>query len=133
MDTQEQEVVIALIERAQAGEHLPFKLITNISEYFINRTSKRAIKSVIKSLTKSRDRVFKRYCRQVAVGEGDFEQLLICNALQDAAEFYKTEIRIITDMIDEYDEYLLTNINNLIGAILFEERPENKLWDHREQ
>ena len=133
MDTQEQDVVIALIERAQAGEHLPFKLITNISEYFVNRTSRRAIKSVIKSLIKSRDRVFKRYCKQVANGEGDFEQLLVCNALQDTAEFYKAEIRIITDMIDEYDEYLLTSINNLIGAILFEERPENKLWDHREQ
>jgi hypothetical protein len=133
LETQAKEIIRLLIERAESGEHVPFKLIQTMREYFTVRTSRRAIKSVIKTLQLNDKRIFKQYCKSTPTGNADVTKLLICNALQDAAEFYKEELKILTDMIDEYDEYLLTNINNLIGAVLFEERPVNKLWDHRSQ
>lgn len=131
--TQEQEIAKLLIERADSGEHVPFEFITTIREYFFTRASRKAVKRVIKTMQISHSRLFKRYCKSVVTGNSDVNNLLVCGILQKTITFYNKEYQIMTDMIDEYDEYLLTDINNLIGAILFEERPVNKLWDHRNQ
>lgn len=130
--TQEQEIAKLLIERASSGEHVPFKLIQTIQECFRTRTSRRAVKRVVKSLQASQDRLFKQYCKSIPSGKADVNTLLVCGVLKKTLGFYVEEYQILTDMIDEYDEYLLTDVNNLIGSILFEERPANKQWDHRE-
>ena len=133
MDTQDQDIVKLLIERAASGEHVPFKFISSMPEYFTTRTSRKAVKTVVKTIQHSHDKLFKQYCKNITTGTADVKDLLICGVLKETIVFYKEEYKILSDMIDEYDEYLLTNINNLIGAVIFEERPDNKLWDHREQ
>lgn len=124
-----QKITNDLIKYAESGKHVNFRLLRTWQEYFAIRRRRRAIGIIIKSLTTSRRKLLDRYCKDIPGQKTDFIKLLAYKALGDTLDFYIEEHRILSDMIDEYDFYILDG--NFGDFILYGGRPNNKLWDHR--
>ena len=124
-----QEILQVLLERADSGEHYEFRLITTWRDYFETRYSMRSVASVVRILTKAKRRTFKKYCKEVRAGEASFIKLLACNTLQSAIKFYIDEHNILFDMLEEFETYAARG--KFLDPILFGERLEQDLWDHR--
>lgn len=129
MNTQSQKLLTNIIDYAETGEPITFHFIRTWREYSTIRKSARRTKLLVKSLQASHNKVFKRYCKSIPDRKTSFTQLLVCNTLKSTAAFYLAEYRILQDMIEEFESYLLAG--NLLDAILLGYRSENKLWDHR--
>ena len=118
-----QEILTLLIDQAQE-EHTEFHIITTWAEFKYYWRQEKATKVVIKLLRNSANFVFNSYCKAVASGSADFNLLLAYSQLQDVVAYYEQELKIISDMTNEYDDYLVSNnfIFTLIGAMLGAER-----------
>ena len=127
MGAQLPELLIELVERADAGDHVQFELIQSWEEYILTYRKLRALQTVIKVLKTGSEKLLKLYCKDVKAGQADLNALLISQALADTINFYKEEFKIVHDMLDEYELYLLSG--NLLN---FGSRKEDTLWDHRE-
>ena len=123
------ELLSILLERAAEGEHCEFKLITTWREYWFVRRSMQSLKVIIRTLTKSYHRTFKRYCREVSKGNPSVAKLFACNALQTAIDFYIAEYNIQFDMVDEFETYAAKG--KFLDSLLFGARLEQDMWDHR--
>lgn len=66
------------------------------------------------------------------MGAGNFNQLLAYQQLLMVIKFYKHELEIFTDMVYEYEAYLLEDGNWFSSAILGMTRPVTELRDYRE-
>lgn len=129
MNTQSYNVLIELIERAKKEPPVPFKLIRTWREYVALRRIRRVTRSVVKSLESSRDNLFKTYCKAVITQSADVTKLLVYNTLSQTLAFYSQNLKTLTDMLDEYEMYLLAG--NFTDFLFLTQRPDNKLWDHR--
>lgn len=127
MDAQIPKILIELVERADTGDHIQFELIQSWEEYIRTYRKLRALQTVIKVLKTGSEKLFKFYCKDVKAGQADFNALLISQALVDTINFYKEELKVVHNMVDEYELYLLSG--NLLN---FGSRKEDTLWDHRE-
>lgn len=129
MNKESKQLISELLTYAETGEHCSFGFIQNWPDYAALKKSRRTLRSVIKILESSHRNTFNNYCRSVPCGSASFIKLLACNAVKNALAFYKQEYQTQTDMIDEYEMYLLHG--NLLKSFLYEQRPDYKLWDHR--
>lgn len=128
MDT-EKELLGILLDRADQGKHVEFKFIRTWREYWIVRGSLRSVEVVVKSLTKSYKTTFKKYCKAVTTGDASFIKLIACSALKSAITFYEEEYNILFDMLEEFETYAA--IGKFLDPLLFGQRLEQDLWDHR--
>jgi len=129
MNTQSYNILIELIERAKKEPPVSFKLIRTWREYVALRGIRRVTRSVVKSLESSRDNLFKTYCKAVITQSADVTKLLVYNTLSQTLAFYSQNLKTLTDMLDEYEMYLLAG--NFTDFLFLTQRPDNKLWDHR--
>lgn len=129
LSTQTKHLLIELIEHAEKDEHVSFKFIRTWQDYLTLRTSRKVIKSIIKSLMTAQKNLFRRYCKDISAGHPEFNRLLACDTLKSTISFYREEHMTIVNMLDEYETYLLSG--NLSDVFLLEQRPEDKLWDYR--
>ena len=124
----DKNLLVELITNTERGQHRPFQLLINYREYFRARKIRRAHKLLVASLKQSLDKQLKKYCKAITAGETEVIKLFAYCTINKVLEFYEEELRIINDMIDEYECYLE---GNLLDFILGLPRPANKLYDHR--
>ena len=117
-----------LITNTERGQHRPFQLLTNYREYSKARKVRRTHRLLVSSIKQSLDKQLKKYCKAIAAGETEVIKLFAYCTINKVLEFYEEELRIINDMVDEYECYLECN---LLDFILGLPRPANKLYDHR--
>ena len=129
MNTQSQELLRCLLERAEGGEHLRFRYIRTWSEYFAVICSKYSVWTVIKNLQSSADMFLKKYCKTLRTPDRSLVNLVVSKTLSDAVEFYREECWVLSHMLGEYQAYITSG--NFLNSILLRRRPEEKLWDHR--
>lgn len=128
MDTQK-ELLSVLLDRADKGKHLDFKFIKTWREYWTVRSSLRSVEIVVKNLTKSYNSTFKKYCKAIPAGEAQFIKLIACSTLRSAITFYEEEYNILFDMLEEFETYAARG--KFLDPLLFGQRPDQDLWDHR--
>jgi hypothetical protein len=124
------EILLQLIEHANAGKHAEFNYIRNWTDYRLAKRNVKALQYTVNALQTSCDRTFNTYCQEVRVGTADVTKLLAYTTLRTTLEFYKQELSIFTNMIYEYEAYLLEG--NYVYAFFGAERTDDELWDFRE-
>ena len=90
---------------------------------------RRAHMLLVASIKKSADKLFTKYCKSVTSGEADVLKLLAYGTIRNVLSFYEEELRIISDMVEEYEFYLASG--NWWDILFGMPRPYDKLWDHR--
>lgn len=123
------DLIAELVYNTERGQHRQFQYLRNYREYFRARRLKRALALLVSSIKQSLNRQFKNYCKAVTAGETDVIKLLAYCTTVKVLYFYEEELRIVNDMIIEYECYLVNG--NLLDFVLGCQRPEDKLWDHR--
>lgn len=125
-----QQTMAEIIERANAGKHMPFEYIRNWTDYRRRKVSRHALKLLIESLTYNTNSMLDQHCKAVINGCSDISQLLVRNVLLQTIKFYENELAMIEDMINEYEAYLMDG--NMLDSWLFNEyRPLSECWDRR--
>ena len=130
MQTNE-DLTFELIRKATFGSHTEFQFIRNRKEYFDNLRTRRAYLLLVSSIKKSSGKLFKSYCKDVVTSSDDVNKLLAYCTVSEVLRFYEEELDIISDMICEYEAYLMDTDNFLYAYLFNEQRPLSKLWDHR--
>ena len=129
MDIDIKELLVNLIDQAETSKNIEFRYIRAWNEYREVCKAYKYKKAVTKLLLASADTIFKKYCKEVSKQHGQFNKLLGYRSLASAAEFYSKDTKVIADMIDEYETYLLAG--NFLDFILGTQRSLDKMWDHR--
>ena len=129
MDTDIKELLVKLIDQAEASKNVEFRYIRSWKEYREVRKAHKYNKAVTKLLQASAKTVLKKYCKEVAEQRGQFNKLLVYRSLTSAAEFYNKDTEVLADMLDEYETYLVAG--NFLDLLTGSQRPFNKFWDHR--
>lgn len=129
MDNQEQQAILDLIEYAQAGNHMDFKLITFWTEYWKVRKLRRDLRGLIRCLKTSMKRLLKAHCKRVIKGIANVNDLVAYIMLEDLVLFEIEELRIVEDMLDEYKTYL--SKSSFMVALLGFERAYSDRYDFR--
>ena len=124
-----EDLISDLIYKAEASKSRQFRLLDSWQDYCEARKTRRAEILLVSSIRKSSNKLFKKYCKSVATGDTDVLNLIAYCTTLKILRFYENEIMIISEMIDEYECYLLDG--NLMDFVFAANRPDNKLWDHR--
>lgn len=107
MDEQAALLIISkILEQAQERKFTEFHLIDNFEEFLWYHDMEYSTKVVIKLLKRTSNNILKEYCKTVTSGISDVTQLLAYTQILDAVNFYKEELNIVTNMVDEYTRYL---------------------------
>lgn len=86
-------------------------------------------KQLINNLRYTHRLLFKKYCAAIPEHTTQINVLLVCNTIDTAIDFYKEELKIMTDMTDEYECYLLSG--NFLDFVFYGGRPDHKMKDYR--
>lgn len=125
-----QQLMITVIDHAQTRPHITFQFLTNWSNYKYQRERRKYIKLLLKILDRMVARLFKRYCASITAGDSKITTLLAFKQLQQVRKYYEVELQVITEMIREYEAYLLEG--NYLWAFLGKLRSEADMRDFRE-
>lgn len=128
---EQEKLYEALTQKALTADHTSFEYIKNVSEFFIMRQAVSGLETVIKLYTSIWKSLYKVYCKQVLEGKADFNMLYVCKQNQVCADFYRKELDIAKDMLDEYWAYIWSG-HFLDQWLFFRTRETWHLWDHRE-
>ena len=121
-----------LIDKATTEKHRQFLFLRTWQEYREAKKIQRAHKLLVSSLKQSLDKLFKKYCKSVDTGETEIIKLLAYNTIKRVLAFYEEELRILTEMIYEYEAYLLTDDNFARAWLLGIPRSIDELRDYRD-
>lgn len=124
-----EDLLSDLFHNAEQGNHRQFQYLRSWQEYSRARVLRRAEQLLVSSIKKNANKIFKQYVASVAAGESNAIKLFAYNKLTNVLLFYEEELKIISDMIIEYECYLANG--NWTDFILCAQRPTDKLWDHR--
>lgn len=118
-----------LLNTVERGQHRQFQYLRSWQEYSRARKIYRAEKLLVASIGQSADKLFKKYCKDIAAGETAIIKLIAYSTTIKMLKFYEEELKIITNMLVEYEYYLAATywVDFLFGT----QRPVTKLWDHR--
>ena len=130
-NTEFQQMILKIIEYAQITPPSEFRFICNWVEYKYFKGKRRSYKLFAKGLHKGADRLFKAYCEGITEGSANFNKLLAYQQMLQVISFYEREIVTISEMLNEYEAYLLDGIflNSFIGV----PRAEEDLKDYRSE
>lgn len=118
------------IRYTKTEPHLTFRFLTSWSEYKYLRKKRKRIKLFLKMLKSCTKRLFKNYCKAILKGEDQITKLLAFSQLQQVCEYYDVELSTITEMIWEYEAYLMDC--NYIYALSGKTRAPEDMRDFRE-
>lgn len=127
---EQEELYEALTEKALSGEHTKFEYVRNITEWGVLRKAKSGLKKVIELYELIKSSMYKTYCKQVLVGEQDFNLIYSLRQIMECKVFYENELLIVQDMLEEYDAYV--GSGHFMDQVLFGRNRETwHMWDHR--
>ena len=130
---QEDEVkqfLISIIEYADTAKLTEFHFIRDWADYRRSKHKCSTLKLLLKTMRRISKRLCKKYCKSVISGNGNFNQLLAYQQLQAVLQFYQQELAVYTDMVYEYEAYLMEG--NFMSAFLGDYRAYEDLRDFRE-
>lgn len=125
-----QQIVLKIIQFAQTTELTKFRFICNWTEYKYFKGKRKAYKVFVRALRKGATRLLNTYCAGVIDGSAKFTKLLAFQQMSQVINFYEQEIETFTNMIYEYEAYLLDG--NFLDSFLGKPRAEEDLRDFRE-
>jgi hypothetical protein len=129
---EQEELYEALTEKALSGEHTAFEFIRNTAEWGVLCKAKSGLNKVIELYELIRRNIYKTYCKQILVGEQDFNLIYALRQIMECKTFYEDELLIIKDMLSEYDAYL--GSGHFMQQFLFGmDRETWHMWDHRRE
>lgn len=128
MKTQE-DLASELIHNAESGKHRQFQFLRTWREYSRARKIRQAHVLLVASIRKSADSLFKKHCSGIINGQTDVTNLIAYCTTINVLQFYEEELKIIEDMVVEYECYLAAG--NWLDFLFGYPRPFDKLWDHR--
>lgn len=129
-DLEVQQILLEIVDYAMTTKLSEFRFIRNWDSYCFYKDRKSYYKVLIKILSKSCNTLFKNYCKDILLGEGNFNTLLAYQLLQRTILFYQQELATGIDMLDEYKAYL--SKGNLIAALSGQWRENYNMRDFRE-
>jgi hypothetical protein len=129
MENRDLQLAEQLIERAKTGEHTKFEFLRSIEEYFAAREVRKVVKKVVKSFTQTQKNLYKAYVKAVKISTDTLDVILAISELTQVINFYKIEIAILNDCIDEYACYV--HSGHIIDTIIGNYRKEEDLVDFR--
>ena len=100
-----QELILALIDQAQTGEHTKFEQLRFFNEYIAARITHGATKKVVAVLKGSANKLFRHYCKDVKHQWADMNMLIAYKQLQLAVDYYKEEQKILKAILKDYEQY----------------------------
>lgn len=124
-----EDVLLKLLERAQKNEHGKWEFIRSLEELNAVFTFRRAIRKIVTGFKRSTLQLLKTYKKEVRTHSPNLDVLLAAEEMANAFEFYKKEIEIAEDMIDEYKAY--TCSGHILDVALNTYRPTEDLYDFR--
>ena len=119
-----------LVNTMRQGQHQKFQFLTSWYEYVGARKYRKSYKLLLASIRQGANKLLKKYCRSITVGETSVSNMFAYRIMLDLLEFYSIELRILEDMIEEYEAYLANG--NWLDFVLGTQRSWDKLYDHRE-
>ena len=126
------QLILYFIDNAKTAKPSEFHFIRNWKDYRKCVFQRRSFKLLVHALSRTSDRLYKKYLKGVSRGEGNFNQLLAYQQLQLTIKFYQGELDTYTDMVYEYDAYLMESCNFLDSALFGYVRPTEDLHDFRD-
>lgn len=127
--TETQQLISKIIDHALEGNYTEFTFLRSWSDYKYYKNKRRSFNYAAHMLQGSANRIFKAYCKSVKEGTANFNKLLVYQQLQNTVAFYKKEVETFTEMLYEYDAYLLEG--HYLAALLGEIRADKDLVDFR--
>ena len=124
-----EDFVADLISNAEQAKHQQFRFITCWEAYKYYRKLRWSHILLVKGLKESTNKIFKKHCKAVRAGNSDILTMIAYCTVKNVLSFYEEELNTITDMLDEYECYLLRG--NWLDFVFDLPRPFEKLWDHR--
>jgi hypothetical protein len=129
-DYETQQMILEIIDHAKSAKLTEFQFIRNWSSYKYYQGKRRSYKLLVKDLSEGCARLINTYCNSLDFGEGDFNKLLAYHQMQKVLQFYSKELDTITNMVYEYDAYLMES--RLLYAFFGGYRSDEDLRDFRE-
>ena len=118
-----QELILDLLTHARSGDHTKFEKLRWFSDYFAGCTTRRATRKVVEILSYTADNLFNKYCKAITKHQADVNLLFAYKQLQQATEFYQEELRILDEIILDYEDYLWSG--NFVRAVFLGEERED--------
>ena len=91
-DKETQQLIISILEFARDTKPSEFRLLRTWQDYKLYKNKRTAYKLLVRGLNRTSNRLFKKYCTGVSIGEGNINQLLAYQQLQTTLRFYEHEI-----------------------------------------
>lgn len=104
--TEAQQLLLEILNNVTEGKSIEFHYIRSWREFNYYRQQLRATKLIIKVLRTSSKKLFKKYCKDVIAGIPGVNKILAYVKLTEAIDFYRRDLDILKQMLDEYDNYL---------------------------
>lgn len=128
--TKEEGNFARIIQRALEGEHTKFILLKSTYDLTRAKECKKAIKAVIKILTRIQNSLPKNINMYLAKGMTDEDIFNMTCDITSAYTFYQEELKIVKNIISEFRSYV--RWGHFANIILFGfERPEEDMVDWR--
>lgn len=124
-----QQMLTTIIDHAQSSESFEFRFIDSWTAYKFYKDKRRSFRILVKALESGSERLLKNYCKKVISGTANLNSLLAYKQLLRIIDFYKQELNTITDMLDEYEAYLMHG--NFFWSYLGEIRSVSDMYDFR--
>lgn len=129
-DKEIQQLIISVLDFARETKPSEFRLLRTWKDYLLYRRKRTAYRLLVQGLTRASNQLFKKYYKGVSLGEGNVNQLLAYQQLQQALRFYEHELEVFTNIISEFNAYLMKG--NLLSSFMGEIRPISDVHDFRE-
>ena len=119
------------INESKNTKHFEFELLTNIVDYFNLKREYKQNRAIFNWLALSYKLTLKMHLEDIDYGESKLARLAAAEEILQACEFYDKEANLIKESLDEYKAYLRTETKNYLDVLLFLEREESEMYDHR--
>jgi hypothetical protein len=128
-DKETQQLIVSILDFARDTKPSEFRLLRTWQDYKLYKNKRTAYKLLVRGLNRTSNRLFKKYCTGVSIGEGNINQLLAYQQLQTTLRFYEHELEVFTDMVYEFEAYLMEG--NYLASFLGEIRSISDMHDFR--
>lgn len=123
------ELAQGLIERVEKGENIPFEYLSTFSAFLAARSLRTATEKIISGFEKEATRAYDKYLEGLKNKVDNLQLLVNHRFFKKCADFYKKDLSIIENCIEEYKYYVFSW--HVVDTLLGIPRREEDMWDHR--
>ena len=124
-----EKLFVQLMEKALQNQKSEFQFLGSLEDMLAARQYVRGVKKVLKIFNRVEKKTFKSYLKLVDTDNTDLGVLIALKQFDQCITFYKKEMEIALDMLDEYRAYVTGG--HIIDTLLGRPRHEEDLRDFR--